>query len=133
MNSSTRNSPTDDVLQALLDLERTAQPMQRGAERKTVRTEVTLLPANTIDRPGNEQLGVAQDASRTGCRLVTPLPPAVGSVYCLKFDANSPLGVQFARCLRCHMIKEDIYEAAFAFFTPLEEGTDQRHDLADLV
>ena len=131
MNQS--STQPNDVLQALLDLENTAQPLQRGAERKTVRTQVTLLPANTVDRPGRDQQGVCLDASRTGCRIVTPLPPTVGSVYCLKFDERSQLGAQFARCLRCHMIKEEVYEAAFAFFSPLEDGTDEQHDLADMV
>lgn len=127
------NQSTHEVLQALLDLESTAKPMQRGAERKTVRTKVTLAPANTIDRPNHDQLGVCQDVSRTGCRLVTPLPPTVGSVYGLKFEGRVELGIQFARCLRCSMVKEEIYEAAFAFFTPFDDGMDALHDLADLV
>jgi len=50
-----------------------------------------------------------------------PIPLIVGDTYRLSFE-NEPLDLPlvFARCSHCQLIKEDVYEAGLAFFTPIQ-------------
>lgn len=137
MNQRTdQHTAMDDVktvFDALLELESTAQSTQRGAPRQQLRSKVAILPANPVDRPGHRMEGVCQNASNTGCRIVSTLPPIVGNVYWLEFDPATQLGKQYARCCRCRLLREDMYDAGFVFFVPVQVTEGSRHDLSEMV
>ena len=50
-----------------------------------------------------------------------PIPAMVGDIYRLTFDKELlDVPTIFARCLRCRLIREDSFEAGFAFFTKIK-------------
>ena len=64
--------------------------------------------------------GVTGDISEGGCSAVFPIPTRVGDVYRLQFERKQlDLPLTFARCVRCRLIREDAYEAGFAFFSAI--------------
>ena len=61
--------------------------------------------------------GVTGDISQGGCSVLFPIAARVGDIYRLEFDQETlALPLTFARCVRCRLIREDAYEAGFAFF-----------------
>lgn len=92
----------------------------RAHERFELRTALEVLPANASDRSGFAAQGHTEDISQGGCKAIFPIPIGVGDVYRLKFDKQVlDLPVVHARCLRCIHLREDAFEAAFQFFTPI--------------
>lgn len=91
---------------------------QRTHFRVTVKAKVILQPGNASDLTKLKLQGVTGDLSESGCRVLFPLPIGVGDIFRLTFDRTVlNLPVTFARCMRCHMLREDAYEAGFRFFT----------------
>ncbi|TWT41281.1 PilZ domain protein [Phycisphaerae bacterium RAS1] len=93
---------------------------QRAHFRITVKAKVTLQSGNASQVLDFKVQGVTGDVSEGGCRILCPIPMHVGDIYRLEFDRktlNIPL--TFARCVRCHLLREDAYEVGFAFFMPL--------------
>lgn len=89
--------------------------------RVTVNVPVKLRPANTSQRSLHELHGRTKDFSITGCGLILNNPPYVGDIYRFEsMEGNDALlmGV-LGRCVRCHLIDEDVFEAGFQFLTPL--------------
>jgi hypothetical protein len=93
----------------------------RTHERRETALEVCVRQANTSESSRLELHGVTADLSRGGCRLILPLPTGVGDVFRIEFESSSPsLRLVFARCLRCRLVREDVFEAGFSFFAPID-------------
>ena len=116
-----------DALDAVEDLQRNSADeirRQRTHERLKVKTKVLVQPGNASELLKFKVQGTTGDISVGGCRLLTPVPISVGDIYRLTFDPsqlNIPL--TFARCVQCHLIREDAFEAGFAFFNQVELST----------
>lgn len=90
---------------------------QRTHFRVTLKSKVILAPGNTSDATKLKLQGVTGDLSEGGCRILFPLPPLVGDIYRLTFDRSVlDLPTTYARCVRCHLLREDAFEAGFRFF-----------------
>ena len=58
---------------------------------------------------------------------MTSRPVLVGDVYQLHFAKGElDLPILYARCLRCRLVREDAFEAGFAFFEKIVLATDER-------
>ena len=102
---------------------------QRGAEvgrgRVHARVEAALTvrvrPDDAAERSGVELEGVSADVSRGGCRLILPLPTLVGDEFRIEFASGSPrIPTVLARCLRCRLVREGVFESAFSFRAPVD-------------
>ncbi len=93
---------------------------QRSTHRVELRAHVLIQPGNTGEILKLKVKAVLADLSAGGCRVSSPLPLRVGDVYRLTFDREDlDLPLTFARCLRCRMLREDVFEAGFQFFSSL--------------
>ena len=93
----------------------------RRHERVEVKLEVTLGPANSSEQHRPVIQGYTQDLSAGGCRVIVSAPPGVGDVYRVQVhDPEGTYPVVFGRCLRCALVRENAFDCAFMFFTPLE-------------
>ena len=115
---------SDNVAFELLgELERnTSEEIRRRRShfRVEVKARITIQPGNASDLAKLKTQGTTGDLSEGGCRALFPLPVRVGDVYRLSFDERRiDLPITFARCLRCRLLREDAFEAGFAFFAPI--------------
>lgn len=93
---------------------------QRAHFRRVIKAGVVLQCGNASDLLKCKLKGVSGDISEGGCSVLFPLPPHVGDIYRLEFDRHAvDLPLTFARCVRCRLVREDAYEAGFAFFKPI--------------
>jgi hypothetical protein len=93
---------------------------QRAHFRLAIKAGVTMQSGNTSDLRKFKVKGVTGDVSEGGLSALFPIPTQVGDIYRLQFDREVlELPLTFARCVRCRVIREDAYEAGFAFFTPI--------------
>ena len=91
---------------------------QRAHFRLAIKAAVVMQPGNTSELMSMKVKGVTGDVSEGGCSILFPLAARVGDVYRLTFDRSAlDLPLTFARCVRCRLVREDAYEAGFAFFT----------------
>lgn len=90
---------------------------QRTHFRVTVKAKVILQSGNASETTRLKLQGITGDLSEGGCRILFPLPVMVGDIYRLTFDRKVlDLPVTFARCMRCHMLRDDAFEVGFRFF-----------------
>lgn len=117
---STGKLSTDEAFDLLQDLQQNTSDdirRQRAHFRLAIKSSVILQPGNTSDLLRFKVKGVSGDVSQGGCSILFPLAPRVGDIYRLQFDKEVlDIPLTFARCLRCRLIREDAYEAGFAFF-----------------
>jgi len=93
----------------------------RTHARIEVELKVVVLPANSSEHARFRLQGITADLSRGGCRLILPHPVGVGDVFRIEFASlQVPVGPTFARCLRCRLVREQVFEAGFSFFTPID-------------
>jgi len=93
----------------------------RAHARLDVRISVSIRPGNASASGEREVTGATCDVSRGGCRVVTEHPIGVGDVYRLRFDRSRlDVGLTFAQCVRCRLLREDTFEVAFSFFAPIQ-------------
>ena len=113
----------DNAFDLLQELERNTPDeirRQRAHFRVAVKAHVTLQPANASQMLKFKMQGTTGDLSEGGCRILFPLPVHVGDIYRLEFDRGQlDLPLTFARCVRCHLLREDAFEAGFTFFAPI--------------
>lgn len=113
----------DEAFGLLRDLERNTPDeirRQRAHFRLSIKAGVIVQPANASQITTLKLKGVTGDVSEGGCSALFALPLAVGDVYRLSFERKTlDLPLTFARCLRCRLIREDAFEAGFAFFSPI--------------
>lgn len=121
-----------EAIEAIAEIEKnTPQQVkqQRSHARIAVRAKVLAQPASTSSRNRFQTQGVLGDVSRGGCLILFADPLRVGDIYRLSFDRGTlDLEPQFARCLRCRLVREDAFEAGFSFFhsidlSALEKGS----------
>ena len=90
----------------------------RADARIDLKIAVTLRPANSSSRREWESEGYTKDISRGGCGAILNDPPRVGDVYRLSFeDTELGLPMVFARCLRVRLVREDVFDCGFRFYT----------------
>ncbi len=102
---------------------------QRLHDRVAVRTKVILRPGNSSQVRELKIQGLTGDLSGGGCRALFPVPVMVGDIYRLEFDIDwleAPLVL--ARCLRCRLVKEDVFETGFQFFNPIDLNPARRRN-----
>ena len=93
---------------------------QRAHFRVTVRARVIVQPGNASQVHNQKLQCSVGDLSEGGCRMVAPLPLAVGDIYRLTFNPQElPLAMTFARCMRCQLLREDAYDVGFRFFSAI--------------
>jgi hypothetical protein len=116
----------------LRDLERNTPAeirRQRAHFRLAIKAAVILQPGNAGELTKLKVQGVTGDVSEGGCSGLFPVPIRVGDVFRLQFDRKLlDLPLTFARCVRCRLVREDAFEAGFAFFSPIslpDEVTDK--------
>lgn len=111
-------------LEALSELEKNTPDAVKGLrahERLSIRSKVVAEPGNASDRLSMKVQGVTGDLSASGCQVLFPLPLGVGDIYRISFDRTQvDVAPVFARCMRCRVVRDDAYEAGFAFFTSLD-------------
>ena len=81
-----------------------------------------------------DNVGETIDISSGGCAANFPKPVGVGDVYRLTVeDDRLDVPMVYARCLRCRLVREDVFEAGFTFFTSisLDSGESDGGDLLD--
>ena len=90
---------------------------QRAHFRLAIKAGVILQSGNASGLLDFKVKGVTGDVSEGGCSGLFPIPPRVGDIYRLQFDRQVlDLPLTFARCVRCRLVREDAFEAGFAFF-----------------
>ncbi|MDO8630845.1 MAG: PilZ domain-containing protein [Phycisphaerales bacterium] len=113
----------DEAFAVLRDLERNTPSeirRQRAHFRLAVKAGVVLQPGNASEMMKLKVQGVMGDISEGGCSALFPIPIRVGDVYRLQFDRQTlELPLTFARCVRCRLVREDAFEAGFAFFASI--------------
>ena len=119
--NSTKDSVNDEqAFDLLQELERNKTDEIRRMRthfRLAIKASIVLMPGNASDVLKPKVQGVTGDISEGGCSALFPIAAQVGDIYRLEFDRqalNIPL--TFARCVRCRLIREDAFEAGFAFF-----------------
>lgn len=129
-------SPEADLLQALGDLEsQTAtDSSRRGNNRISLNCAARLLPGNVSDRSVKPNVdGTCRDISTGGCRVVLKSSLIVGDLYLMQLATSAGIDPVFARCVRCHMIREDAFECGLEFLNPValpfENDADSLLDL----
>ncbi|MCA8961445.1 MAG: PilZ domain-containing protein [Planctomycetes bacterium] len=121
MTEKTRKPFDLDLLEELESQKQSNVQRMRLHERLTIRTKVILQPANTTDAMRMKIQGLTCDLSLTGCRAVFPVGVMPGDVYRLIIELEDrEIPLVFGRCLRCRMINDSAFEAAFSFFNRIE-------------
>lgn len=120
---------SSDAIEALKQLEVSSQSavvQKRSNSRVTLEIGVTIQRGDSSRRGELTLSASSSDLSTTGCRLLAPTPILPGDVYWLTF-ANNAAGISkvMARCIRCHMIREEAFEIGLSFFDEI--------DLSDLI
>lgn len=117
------NLPDDIDLELLKDLEKqnlSGIRKLRKHARFEVSVPVDLLPGNLSAPESDAQTGTSRDVSSGGCLIHFSRPVLVGDVYRVVFRDES-LGIPqvYARCVRCIMVRESVFEVGFSFFSPI--------------
>lgn len=109
-----------DILQELEQNTPDELRRQRTHFRMAIKAGVTLQAGNSSQLMDFKLQGVTGDISEGGCGALFPMPARVGDIYRLEFDQTRlQLPMTFARCVRCHLVREGAYESGFRFFTPV--------------
>ena len=138
INSASQTAASDaDVASALEALQsnnkQNIQASRRHASRVDVNRPISLLPGNASDRDGTSYSGTCRDLSNQGCRLIMDRPLTVGDIYLVRLDDEQiQLDPSFARCIRCHMLREETFECGLSFLSPVTMGGDLNTADSDL-
>jgi len=118
-----RTIADDQAFDLLQELERNTSDeirRQRAHFRLAIKAAVVLQPGNASQLLSYKLKGTMGDISEGGCSALFALPIHVGDIFRLQVDRNAvALPLLFARCVRCRLVREDAFEAGFAFFTPI--------------
>lgn len=112
----------DDLLSsldALGDLERNTDQAvlaKRSSERLNLRTPIRLRPGNASQRFDMQLDGFTADVSRGGTQVLLKRPVLAGDYFFMSFaDHTDAIGEVLARCMRCRMVQEEVFEAGLQF------------------
>lgn len=102
--------------------------------RSTISLKVVLNPASTSQRRTHTLNGKTKNVSPSGCGVLTDIPALVGDLYRFRTpeDIDSPMDGVIARCVRCQMIDEDVFESGFQFVSSIVSGTGVTSALQNL-
>ena len=107
----------------------------RAHERIDTKVRLVIQPGDSSRLKGSRIQGYTSDVSSGGCCAVSTEPVGVGDIYRLSFDrAQLDVPMVFGRCVRCRLLREDAFEAAFAFFAPIalsDLASPAKKDLLD--
>ena len=110
------------------------QANRRNSERRSELVQINLRPASSSMRHAEEIKAVCRDYTHCGCGITSQIAPKVGDVYRLEVPASTqhPLHSTFARCIRCVLIDEDLFEAGLSFLSRIElpGGTSSLEDIS---
>ncbi len=119
-NTSLDADSAFDLLQELGKNTAEEVRQQRAHFRLAIKISVVLQAGNSSEMLKFKVQGVTGDISQGGCSGLFPIPVGVGDIFRLQFDKSSfALPLTFARCVRCRLVREDAFEAGFAFFKPI--------------
>ena len=92
-----------------------------GTARVAESLAVELRPSSSSQRQQEHIKGMCKDFSQTGYGLVADFAPRVGDIYRLEVSGDSSHSIHgtHARCVRCHFLDEDAFEAGFCFLSPV--------------
>lgn len=121
----------------LQDLERQSLDQIRKLrkhQRFEIRVSVTLRPGDSSSEAAPIE-GTSIDFSSGGCAAQFARPVGVGDVFRLSVtDDRLDVPMVFARCMRCRLVREDVFEAGFSFFSPIsieQAGSGGSDELLD--
>lgn len=113
----------EDALDMLHELEKNTPEeirRQRTDFRIAIKAGVIAQPGNVSDRMKLKMKGVSGNISNGGFGALFPVPTRVGDIYLITFDRKAiELPTLYARCVRCHLLREDAFEGGFKFFMPI--------------
>lgn len=123
LDQSSESINGDEAFDLLQDLGRNTPDeirRQRAHFRVAIKAAIVLQPGNASELMNFKVKGTTGDVSEGGLSALFPIPPRVGDIYRLGFDRDVlDLPLTFARCVRCRVVREDAFEAGFAFFMPI--------------
>jgi hypothetical protein len=95
---------------------------QRKHRRFEIRSKVIIHPGDCIERGSKQWPGECHDISKGGCRILTPKPLQLGSIYWVQFEPSKKVQLDpvFARCVRGQLLRENAFEFGMCFLTPIE-------------
>ncbi len=132
-----------DILPDGLDLEMLSDLQRQSREQITklrkharweIQVPVTIKPGNASASPACHISGTSVDFSAGGWmgHFSTPVP--VGDVFSMQLQSEVlDLPMVFMRCLRCKLVREDVFEAGFSFFNPIMLPDDESKDGGQLL
>ncbi len=135
-NEQTAQSEELD-LDLLKDLERqSVEEIRKLRAHERVDTKIRLMIQHGDSSRVSDMRAQAytSDISSGGCCAVSTSTVVVGDIYRLSFDRkqlDAPL--VFARCVRCRLLREDAFEAGFAFFSPISLSDADERTKEDLL
>ena len=85
--------------------------------RVRINIPLEIQAGSSSQRTGPAFKAQCRDASETGCGIISEIAPRVGDIYQLRFGDGNVLQEDsvFARCVRCHLIRDEKFEAGFLF------------------
>ena len=136
--SANKTSQGDDIdLDLIKDLERqSVDEIRKLRAHERVDSKIRLMIQHGDSSRLSEMRAQAytSDISSGGCCAVSTTTITVGDIYRLSFDRkqlDAPL--VFARCVRCRLLREDAFEAGFAFFSPISLSNSDETSKDDLL
>ena len=116
--------PTQDPLAQGQPFALGAQNDQRtgNSARITENLAVELRPSSSSQRNKELIKGFCKNYSQTGFGVVSDFAPRVGDIYRLEVTSDSTHTIHgtHARCVRCHFLDEDTFDAGFCFLSSVE-------------
>lgn len=116
-----------DAMEALAELERGTDRTlvaQRSSKRIEIRTGIRVQPADASQRHRVTIEGLTADISNGGCMVLIPRALLPGDLFWITFDSKHVrIGSLFARCLRCRLVQEDVFETGFRFLQDIDLAT----------
>jgi PilZ domain len=117
-------SPAIDSLRTRVQTVAGASTTNTRAASRTFPLNVQLIirPSNSSQRKESSIRGYCKNLSQSGCGVITDCPPRVGDLYRFELpsDATHPIHGAHARCVRCHLLDEEAFEAGFSFLSPVD-------------
>lgn len=84
--------------------------------------KLIIRPSNSSQRSETPIRGYCKNLSQSGCGVVTDCAPRVGDLYRFEMpsDTTHPIHGVHARCVRCHLLDEEVFEVGFSFLSPVD-------------
>lgn len=93
--------------------------------------QLIIRPSNSSQRKETPLRGSCKNLSQSGCGVVTDSAPRVGDLYRIEVpsDLAHPIHGAHARCVRCHLLDEEVFEVGFSFLSSIQlNATNTKSD-----